>query len=316
MKILYPLVLMLLVNTGFLQAQTDKELLREAMELRHDKKVEQALAKVNKVLENDSLNVLAIDIKSTLYFGQKKYAESYQILTKGLKYHPGNSLLAAERGLLLAQFNEFDKAEADLALAEKNLDKIKDPELKCLALQKTGTLAGYLNHDKKAYKYLKQTLECDPQNFDALVNISAASFDLDKVDEGLEYLEKALKIYPDNFFILANIGFAYQEKGEFQKAIDYFNKALKVKPGEPQAIGNIAYNQYKLGKLDEALKNINKSIELYPQNSYSYRTRALIYWQMNKKQEACQDIETALKKGYSKLHGKAAQEFKDKHCKK
>jgi len=297
------------------QAQSNEKSITESKQLRQENKIDEAMKIINQVLEKDSLNTDAIVVKASLFFRLEKYQDAYNIYTKGLNSQPNNSILLSQRGILLAQLGNYELAENDLESAENGLKINQEIPKDCKSYQVIGTLAGYLNHNKKSYKYLKKAMNCNPNNSEVYINLSATCFDLDKTDEGLEYLIKASQFDPDNYMILGNLGFAYQKKGEFKLAIDYFSKALVLKPNEPQAIGNIAFNQYKLGKLTIALENINKSIDLKPENAYSYRTRALIYLEMGEKENACDDIQTAINKDYTKLFGNEAEEFKDLNCK-
>ena len=313
---IYILSIIVSLFTIQLNAQSNEKLIIKAKHLKNEHKIKEAMKIINQVLEQDSRNTEAIVIKtSLLFYHQKKYQGAYDFISKALKEQPNNPILLSQRGLILAQLSKFKLAENDLNNAINELRSVKDTSIKCKSYKEIGTLAGYLRHNMKSYKYLKKALNCNPNNSEIYINLAATCFDINKTDEGINYLKKASKIDSNNFMIYGNLGFAYQEKGNYKLAIDYFNKALKLKPNNPQTIGNIAYNQYKLGKLSIALKNINKSIKLYPENSYSYRTRALIFLAMKKRKKACIDIETALDKHYTKYYGNAAQEFKDKNCK-
>lgn len=292
-------------------SQSEK-LLAEIEPLRNDAKTEEALAKVGKALKKNESSSLLL-LKAEILFDLKQYQEVHQTYERAINLYPSDVKTLVQRGIFLVQYGKFEAGEADL---NKALVNAKKTDEECYVFPRAGAIFGYLRQPNKSYELLIKAYECDSNDIDVLVTLGATCADIGKPDEAEIYLRKALEIDSSNFMIHGNLGFLLQEQEKHKDAAICFEKALSFNPGEPQTLGNLAYNQCKLGKLEVAMKNINKSIELYPTNPYAYKTRAMIHLAKGENKEACENIESALSKGYTKLHGQDALEFQKKNCSK
>jgi len=304
-------IILTIVTSVNCYSQSEK-VLAEVEALRNDAKLDEALMKIDKALKKEeSTDVLLI--KADILFDLKQYKEVYQTYDRAVKLSPNDVKTLVQRGIFLVKYGEFESGEADL---NKALSTSEGTDEACYVFPRVGAVFGYLRQPEKSYELLVKAYNCDSTDLDVLVSLGAVCDALGKSDQAVTYLKRGLILDSTNFMIHGNLGFILQEQEKYEEAVSSFEKALSYKPNEPQTLGNLAYNQCKLGQLDRALKNINRSIELYPTNPYAYRTRAIIYLAKGENSEACENIETALAKGYSKLHGNGALDFQKENCNK
>lgn len=92
---------------------------------------------------------------------------------------------------------------------------------------------------KKQIDHLETLLADDPRNFDVLVSLGNAYYDINEPQKSIEYYEKALAIEPDSPHVLVDCGAMYRQLGSVDKAIEMFERAIDIDPRLPQAYFNL-----------------------------------------------------------------------------
>lgn len=190
-------------------------------------------------------------------------------------------------------------------------------------------------------KHLFNSIEKNPDNIDALFEISKLFYETNKYDDSISYLYRLLNTNPnfaDAYFYLGLIhGNENFVNHDYNKAIEFYFKYLEINPTSSPANENIAVNYSNLLKYDEAFHfyneaikfdpnnyrayngiaclylekkeynlafdNIQKSISINPNFGYSYGTLAEIYGDMNKEFEFLLNIDIALSKDVNLFTG-------------
>lgn len=83
---------------------------------------------------------------------------------------------------------------------------------------------------------LEKTLSIDPQNLDALENLSSLYFKIQEYDTALSLCHKLLELKPDDEHAILLCGKINRELGKYEKALKYFERLLEINPNNNNAI--------------------------------------------------------------------------------
>ncbi len=96
-----------------------------------------------------------------------------------------------------------------------------------------------------------------PDNYETLVQLGNAAYDVNEPRQAIDAYEKALKLKDGDPNVMTDLGVCYRGAGEVDKALAMFEKALKVKPDHWQAL----YNEVVVNAFDK--KDMVKARELF-----------------------------------------------------
>ncbi len=118
-----------------------------------------------------------------------------------------------------------------------------------------------------AIQQLREYVEKNPNDADAVLKLANANFDIHRWDRARELYTQYLKLKPDQPDILSDLGITYRELGQFDQALEQFQKAEKLAPTHWQA----RYNQavvlgIDLKRYDDAQKVLADIEKLQPGN--------------------------------------------------
>lgn len=118
---------------------------------------------------------------------------------------------------------------------------------------------------KEHIDHLETLLVDDPGNFDILVSLGNAYYDINEPEKSIGYYERALAIEPDSPSVLVDCGAMYRQLGSVDKAIELFEKAIDIDPRMPQAYFNLgAILRMEAGDAVGAALAWKKYLELDP----------------------------------------------------
>jgi tetratricopeptide (TPR) repeat protein len=98
---------------------------------------------------------------------------------------------------------------------------------------------------------LKQTVERDPLNFDALAQLGAMYMDAAKYPQAIEYYERALGVREEPN-VRTDLGICYRQSGQREQALASFRRARGESPDHWQAMFNEAIVLADMRRFDEA----------------------------------------------------------------
>ncbi len=118
---------------------------------------------------------------------------------------------------------------------------------------------------KEQITAMESDLKNDPQNYELLVALGNANYDVDEPVKAIDYYERALKIKPSDSGVIVDLGAMYRQTGDSDKAVELFNKAISIDPKLPQAYFNLGM-VLRMEKNDPvgAAKAWQKYLELDP----------------------------------------------------
>jgi len=121
------------------------------------------------------------------------------------------------------------------AKAAPLLEKVKASPKDADALNQLGILYRATHQFKEAEGYFEKSLEINPKNVDARVDLASCLYYTGDVDGALTQLNKALTYDPKHAGALMNLGIMkMQSKKDAAGAIAAWEKLLKLNPDFPQ----------------------------------------------------------------------------------
>lgn len=111
------------------------------------------------------------------------------------------------------------------------------------------------------------TLQEDPDNFKALLQLGAYHRDGGELELAQEYFLRVISQSPKNWEALSNLGDVYGKMGQLDEAERYFQRALELNPGDVQVYMNLGVVLAKHGQMQKAALNFERALGLQPDNA-------------------------------------------------
>jgi tetratricopeptide (TPR) repeat protein len=110
---------------------------------------------------------------------------------------------------------------------------------------------------------LKQTIERNPRDADALVQLGNIYMDAAKYPQAIDYYERSLAVREDGN-VRTDLGICYKQAGDLAKSLAAFQKAAEDAPGQWQALFNEAIVLHEMHRNDEAKTVVARVEQLHP----------------------------------------------------
>lgn len=201
-------------KTAFLEYRT-----LAAKQFMADQDYDSAVVALKSVLFYDHANLQAINFLVNAYVQQKRYDDAIRTIDEALTYYPGDEYLLFKKSAILEGYQHY----ADAALISKQLLE-KHPEnrqyLASLIEQSLAAGRQSMQYDDyyNTLRVLKEVLDKQPDNVDALnyiINIETAIKDY---DSALYFVDQGLQHYPDSKEFLFRKSLVYAEAKQFKTA--------------------------------------------------------------------------------------------------
>ena len=158
-----------------------------------------------------------------------------------------------------------------------------------------GAIFGLTNRHSDSLNAFETVVKLEPNDPDALFNLSIVLQDLDRFDESKKICEQLLKIKPDFPEAHFNLGFIMQNLNRLNSSEKSYKTALSLKPDWAEAYFNLANTLRKLKKLKESESAYKKAIK-YKSNYYeAFNNLGNIYKTQGKLDLASENYQAALK---------------------
>jgi tetratricopeptide (TPR) repeat protein len=142
---------------------------------------------------------------------------------------------------------------------------------------------------------LRQVLQAQSKNFDALHILGVVRGIKNQHQEALELFRKALRIDPSNSFLNFNIAKVFSEIGEDDKAIKYHLTAVKLNPTHPEGWLSYGKSLSNLRKYEESLDCYIKALDLRPDYAEAWTNRGCVLTNLRRYEEALASFDESLK---------------------
>ncbi len=158
-----------------------------------------------------------------------------------------------------------------------------------------GAIFGLTNRQLESLNAFETVVKLEPNDPDALFNLSIVLQDLDRFEESKKICEQLLKIKPDFGAAHFNLGFIMQNLNILDGSEKSYKTAISLKPDWAEAYFNLANTQQKLKKLQESESAYKRAIQ-YKSNYYeAFNNLGNIYKTQGKFDLAAENYQLALK---------------------
>ena len=287
-----------------------------------ENKYKEVIEAIDKSLEINPSDNIALSIKSVALFNIGKYKEAIEICNKSLEIDPNGYSILSIKGNALADIGEYDEAieifnkaleispNDNYALTSKGATFVKiekyeeaievfDKSLEInsddyFALKKKGGALINIGESEKALELLNKSLQINPDDNYTLAIKGIALLNIGEYGEALEIFDKFLEIYPDDHFILTSKGVALGCLEKYEDAIEFFNKSLEIDPNDEFALKHKTFTLFNLKRHTEGLDVARKMVDIATDDrSKIYASLIVIeaYIVLDRKSEAAFEIE-------------------------
>ncbi len=228
------------------------------------------------------------DFEWQLLFSENKYEEAIEAIDKALEINPSDNIALKIKDIVLATLGKYEEA---LEVLNKALEI--NP-VNCYALTSKGKVLAKLGKYEEAIEVFNKVLEINPVNYYALVNKGVLLIHLGKIKEALETFNKALEIDPNDNFALASKGFALVILKKYEEALEVLNKALEIDPNYEFTLHNKAFALFNLKRHTEGLDVAKKMVDIATDEHSKINASLIVieaYIALNRKSEAAFEIE-------------------------
>ena len=191
----------------------------------------------------------------------------------------------------------MDRGDYDMAIDSLSKTLYEDPNFVDAHI----LLAKAYGKKKGAYlesvKYLKNAIELDADNLEALSLLAKIYTQYGKYRDALPVVEKILKIAPNSGFAYSYMGEILSYKSKYREAIGALRKSLQLDQGNPRVYFLLGKVFERLDRLADAVLEYETAVELSP-TTYQYRDAlATCYRALEQEMSAFRQWEKCLELG-------------------
>ena len=228
-------------------------LLQNTIKHAKDKKFDQALQSVEKLIELNPANAEIKYLCAMIYLDIQDYDKGIDLINQAVEIKPENPKYI--NGLGVAMVDKAGKISSidDLANATKL-------ETKAHAIN--GASYNNCTSFVEAEKAYHQALSMDPNNHITYHYLGSIQKNLEKYDSAVENLTKALEINPQHYKSHLVLGTVYSNLGNFSDARNHYNAALEQNPEYYEAILNRSYSYILEGNFENGWSDYEARLKL------------------------------------------------------
>lgn len=160
--------------------------------------------------------------------------------------------------------------------------------------REAGKPAAPAAEQKNDIQLLKEKIQRDPKDADALYLLAELYERANLFSEEIDTLQKVVAIKPDMGYAYFKMGTACNRIERYQDAVESFTKATRLIANQPMLYNNLAFSYGKLGKADLQIAALKKAIALRPSYNIARFNLGMAYVKAGQQKEALQQY-TVLK---------------------
>ena len=193
--------------------------LQSAKQFMNDQAYDSAAKALKVVLYYDHNNVTALNYLINSYLAEKRYDDALQVIDQALEHNPDDEQMLFKKAGILETSQRYEDAAA---ISGRLLQKHHDNRQYLVSLVEQSLAAGRQSMQYDDYyntlKILKEVLDAQPDNVDALnymINIQMA---LKQYPAALQFVDQALRYYPESTDFLFKKSVVNAEAKNYQAA--------------------------------------------------------------------------------------------------
>ncbi len=141
---------------------------------------------------------------------------------------------------------------------------------------------------------VKNALQLNPDNDEALAMYARCYFDKKQFDEGIKTISSAIAIDADNPYYFYLLGFAYYRKTMPLKAVENLQKAIEMNPYFCESFGLLALVQIEEKQFEKALQTANEGLAIDSENITCLNGRSVALNKLKRTDDAIVTMQYAL----------------------
>jgi tetratricopeptide (TPR) repeat protein len=146
----------------------------------------------------------------------------------------------------------------------------------------------------EAMKQLKNALQQDPDNDDALALYARCQYQQKDFNGGIETLQRVIAIDPENSYYYYLIGFGYYRKDQNPAAINMLQQSIQLNPYFAESYGLMAYVFNDDKDFKQALVKANEGLAIDPENITCLNVRSIALNKLKMTDDAIETMQYAL----------------------
>ena len=243
-------------------------LLDEAKILHKKGKIDQAIKKYLKIINDFEKEAQVYFLVGTAFLQIKEYKKCVFYLSKAISLKKDSESYFNNIGIALSQLNNNEGAIENYKKALKLNPSFLDANINI------GIAYKKLLNFKESIKYFNYSLKLSPDNYKIYNNIGNLMRDMGRTDDAIKSYDKSIKLNKDNAEAFNNKAEIFLSKKNFVEAIETFNEALNSDPKFPYLFGKYLHCKMHICDWDNfdtnikllknSIRNDEKIIEPFP----------------------------------------------------
>ncbi len=152
-----------------------------------------------------------------------------------------------------------------------------------------------LGRNDDAIRFYRRTIELQPENDAAYLDLAATLINNRESDKAIEVLKKLIALKPDNKEAYRILGIAYTNQKQLDSASYAYSEHLKLEPSNIGVLLELGAILYETEKKDSALRVFEKVMELDPKNTQAKYSLGIVYDDLNKIDDARKMLEDVVR---------------------
>lgn len=182
---------------------------------------------------------------------EKEFSKKMQFLNRAIELDSTKWEFFFERGYLLLEMNEYNKAILDYNVSLKlNPNNVN-------IYTHLAFCYGKINDLETAIEYSNESIKLDPRNIIGYSNLAIFLRKKGEYDNSLAILTKAIDIENTNDRLYNSRADLFRYLGSFENAFSDIYKAIEINSKEPMYLGTLAEIFASVGKIEEFYFNLN-----------------------------------------------------------
>lgn len=254
---------LLAVPASYCQDKSDNALLQKAMNLRKERKYEEALEVYKQLCEQSPYNSIAFQEKGAVLASLNKYKEAITAENRAIRLNPTLHLAHIYKGMIycnkkrnLDAHNEFSKA-------------LKLKPQSYVVHMRLGLVSNQLKRLDEAEKMYRKASKLKPKRSAPHLALSSVYVKQGKVGLAVDEAKQAIKLEP-NAINYNNLGAIYAIVNKLEEAEGLLSKAIALNPKFTDAYITLGRVQTLKGEYQKATQNYQMARELSPRNRVAF----------------------------------------------
>jgi len=233
--------------------------------------------------------------RATFYFfkgrqrmAAKDYEGAVAAFQQSVEANPSFARTFIDLGFSYCELQKYSQAEQ----AFKQAMAIQPDSCAACGL---GKVYRVQNRRADAEKYLRTSMQLNPQDSCALNQLGRMYYDAKEYPKAIEAFEQEVKLNPNavSFHFLAN---AFHHSGKIKESIQYYIEATHANPNYENVLVDLGSAYHELGRTTEAFDVFERAVKLQPDDQKARAFLGVMQFEMGNREGAMQQYRWLLKK--------------------